>query len=199
MFACRARLARVAFAPMRNLCSKAPLVLCMLIAVVGCDPGQKAAAGNREAARSAQGGAPQPRPLTDLEVAQNAYEVGDWVKALEYFLKAAERGDKDAQFYAGVMLADGQGTRRNQKNIPEAVKWYEKAAEQNQPDALYALARFYVLNVGVDADSEKALELYNRAIAAYPPGEKQDRAIEQRNALMNVLHPPPAVQEAPKP
>ena len=182
---------------MKNVYSKAPLLLCLAIALVGCDPGQKAADGNRAAARSAQGGTPQPRPLTDMETAQQAYENYDRTRALEYFLKAAERGDKDAQYYAGLMLAEGQGTPRNAKDIPAAVKWYEKAAEQNQPDALVALARLYVLNVGVNADPEKALSLYERAIDAYPPGEKRDSTIEQRNALNAVLHPPPAVQEPP--
>lgn len=180
---------------MNNVYLKMTVATCLIVGLAGCDPGQNAAAGNRAAARSAQGGTPQPRPLTDMETAQKAYELGDRPKALQYFLAAAEKGDKDAQYYAGLMFADGQGTK---KNIPEAVKWYEKAAEQNQPDALYALARFYVLNIGVQMDPKKAVELYGRAADAYPPGEKKERALEQRNSLDSVLNPPPAEPAPPQ-
>jgi TPR repeat protein len=173
---------------MKNMYWKALLLFALALSLGGCDPGEKAAAGNRAAARSAQGGTPPPRPLTNMETAQKAYEVGDRPKALQYFMAAGAEGNADAQYYAGLMFAEGQGTK---KDIPKALEWYEKAAAQNQPDALVALARFYVLNVGVQEDPQKAVELFGRAAELYPPGEKKDHALEQRNALMAVLNPPP--------
>jgi TPR repeat protein len=82
------------------------------------------------------------------------------------------------------MYSDGQGT---ETDIAEAVKWYEKAGEQNQADALYALARLYVFGLGVKLDASRAVELFGRAAQAYPAGEARERAIEQKRALMAVI------------
>ncbi len=72
-----------------------------------------------------------------------AYEKGLGVErspeiASEWFLKAAEQGDSTAQFNLGVMLATNYG--KGIKNAsPEqrqaAIKWLEKAAEDDHPDA----------------------------------------------------------------
>jgi TPR repeat protein len=72
-----------------------------------------------------------------------AYEKGlgverDPKKAADWFLKAAEQGDSTAQFNLGVMLATNYG-KGIKSATPEqrqaAIKWLEKAAEDDQPDA----------------------------------------------------------------
>jgi TPR repeat protein len=88
-------------------------------------------------------------------------------------------------YYTGVMYSEAQGLAK--KDLPEAIRWYEKAAARDQPDALYALARLYVVGYGVDRDPNKAIELLDRAVKAYPPGEGKDRVSEQRVALAAVL------------
>jgi TPR repeat protein len=162
-----------------------PLTLCLLLPLAGCSQSgsQTTAAAQQPVAVSADGR--RLRPLTDLEVAQDAYSKGDYPKALDHFRAAAEAGDADAMYYTGVMYSEAEGVAK--KNQAEAIRWYEKAAARDQPDALYAMARLYVTGVGVDRDPKKAVELLDRAVKAYPPGTGKDHATEQRAALAAVL------------
>ncbi|MBR0128725.1 MAG: sel1 repeat family protein, partial [Neisseriaceae bacterium] len=44
--------------------------------------------------------------------------------AVEWYRKAAEQGDKGAQFNLGVMYANGRGV---EENLNKACEWYKKA------------------------------------------------------------------------
>ena len=159
-----------------------PLALCLLLPLGGCSQSGTQAA-SVPVKVSADGR--KLRPLTDLEIAQDAYSKGDYPKALDHFRSAAEAGDADAMYYTGVMYSEAEGVAK--KNLPEAIRWYEKAAARDQPDALYAMARLYVVGIGVERDPKKAIELLDRAVKAYPPGEGKDHATQQRVALAAVL------------
>jgi TPR repeat protein len=167
----------------------APLACGLLLTLAACSQSEDAAKANAAAAAqvaptSGAQAMRQLRPLTDMEIAKDAYAKLDFPKALDHFQAAGTAGDADAQYYTGVMYAEGQGTR---KNVAEAVRWYEKAAAREQPDALYALARFYLVGYGVERDLDKAIELFDKAVEKYPPGEARDRANEQRLKLAAVL------------
>ena len=60
----------------------------------------------------------------------------NYKKAIEWFEKAAEQGDADAQYNLGVMYYDGQGVDVNYK---KAFECYEKAAEQGHAQAQHNL------------------------------------------------------------
>jgi TPR repeat protein len=113
----------------------------------------------------------------------DAYVAGRTIYAFEHFRAAAELGHVNAQYYTGLMYANGEGTKQDYR---EAAKWYHKAAANNQPDALLQLARLYVVGLGVERDSRMAIQLFERAAKAYPPGEKKDQATEQMKALAAV-------------
>ncbi len=132
-----------------------------------------------------------------MEIAQDAYGKGDYPKALDHFRAAAVAGDADAMFYTGVMYAEAQGVAK--PNMPEAIRWYEKAAARDQPKALLTMGRLHVTGDGVERDPKKALELFERAVKATPPGEERNQAEEQRAALAAVLEPQSkaAANEAP--
>ena len=49
-------------------------------------------------------------------------------------------------------------------NYQEAIKWYEKAIEQNESIAKSNLAEMYIFGHGVEVDCQKALELYEEAL-----------------------------------
>lgn len=53
--------------------------------------------------------------------------------ALSYYIEAAEMGDAHSQATVGYMYEQGLGT---DKNMPEAIKWIEKAAEQGYEKAI---------------------------------------------------------------
>jgi TPR repeat protein len=185
---------------MNSIRIASPLAIGLLLALAGCSQSQDAAKANAAAAAqvaptSGAQAMRQLRPLTDMEIAKDAYAKLDFPKALDHFRAAATAGDADAQYYTGVMYAEAQGTK---KNIAEAVRWYEKAAARDQPDALYALARLYLVGYGVDHDLNKSIEYFDKALAKYPPGEARDRAEQQRLKLAAVLEEQRATAEAAK-
>ena len=125
------------------------------------------------------------RPLTDMEIAQDAYSKGDFPKALDHFRAAAVAGDADAMYFTGVMYAEAEGVAK--ADMKEAIRWYEKASAREQPKALATMGRLYVTGYGVERDPKKALEMFERAVKASPPGPDHDQAEEQRAALAAVL------------
>ena len=69
-------------------------------------------------------------------------------------------GDVDAQDALGNCYEDGYGVG---KNIAEAVKWYQKAAEQGSADAQYKLGVCYEKGEGVEKDAVEAAKWYQEA------------------------------------
>lgn len=66
--------------------------------------------------------------------------------ALDYFLKIAESGNAEAQFYVGCIYEQGETENKRAfkgvvKNYDEAVKWFSKAAQQGFEKAIQALER----------------------------------------------------------
>lgn len=84
----------------------------------------------------------------------------DYKKAFGYFIKAADLGDKNAQFRIGWMYESGEGTDKDYK---KAVEYYEKAAEQGYMYAQSNLGYHYENGNGVTKNLEKAFELYKKA------------------------------------
>ena len=58
--------------------------------------------------------------------------------AMEYFIKAAEKGHAASQLQLAVMYEKGEGC---EVDIGKAVKWYKAAAEKNYKEAIDALKR----------------------------------------------------------
>ena len=65
------------------------------------------------------------------------FAQGQYPLAFTDLLPAAEKGDKQAQYAVGYMYYYGKGTTQN---IYEAKKWFEKSAQQGDPNAKKALA-----------------------------------------------------------
>jgi len=75
------------------------------------------------------------------------------------YLKAAEKGDAEAQFKLGVMYDKGQGVPQDDA---EAVKWYRKAAEQGDADAQFKLGFMYINGRGVPQDNAEAVKWFRK-------------------------------------
>ena len=67
----------------------------------------------------------------------------DYAKAMEWYRKAGERGQADAQYNVGVLYENGWGVA---KDIDQAKVWYQKAAEQGDGFAVLALTRLAPAN-----------------------------------------------------
>ncbi|MEI8243770.1 MAG: tetratricopeptide repeat protein [bacterium] len=59
------------------------------------------------------------------------------------------------------MCRDGRGT---EKNLPEALKWFAKAAEKNDADAQYELGTMFEQGNGVAKDQAQAVKWYQAAV-----------------------------------
>ena len=73
--------------------------------------------------------------------------------ALEYFRRSAELGYGPSQVSLGYFLETGQLTAGSQS---QAVDWYRKAANQDDPLAEYLLGRSYFLGGGIQQDVNSA-------------------------------------------
>jgi len=73
----------------------------------------------------------------------------------------AEARDADAQFNLGVMYYQGLGVEQDFK---EAVKWYQKAADQGFATAQSNLGFMYRQGQGVEQDFKEAVKSYQKAV-----------------------------------
>ncbi len=82
-------------------------------------------------------------------------------RAAELFEKAASAGHHRAEINLGILYMRGQGVPRD---LVQARAWLEKAAANDEPNALYALGRAMEQSDGpVMADSVRAADLYRGA------------------------------------
>lgn len=82
-------------------------------------------------------------------------------KALNWYKRAAEKGDTHASCVLGEIYSDGIETRLD---YAEAAKWYRLGVEQGSGAAENNLANLYLVGQGVPKDYAKASELYNQAM-----------------------------------
>ena len=104
----------------------------------------------------------------DLAIAQyqlaRCYSLGsgcerDESKEKHWLEKAAGNGLIEAEFALG-------GYCLRTRDYKGAIDWLTKAKEHGNPDAMAFLGECYQLGLGIDCDRNKALELYQNAVAA---------------------------------
>ena len=105
-------------------------------------------------------------------IGQQLLNAKQYERAFQTFKLIAENDDhQDAQFNLAIMYHRGMGT---EKNIHEAVRWYEKVAKHNDNQAMYNLGLIY--NQGEDdipKDNEKAFFWMQKSFAC---GNEKARA-----------------------
>ncbi|HWT31886.1 MAG TPA: tetratricopeptide repeat protein, partial [Propylenella sp.] len=85
----------------------------------------------------------------------------DEVAAAEWYIKGAELGEEGARHWLGLFFQEGRGGLT--KNLPEAAKLFQLAADQGHAIAQVDLAYAYLIGAGVEQDLDKAYEWYRRA------------------------------------
>lgn len=98
-------------------------------------------------------GKPEPRAQSALDLPPAS--VGPLSLRL-----AAAKGDPSAEFEVGARLAEGKGTSQN---FAEAVKWYQRSAQQGFAQAQYRLGTLFERGLGQKADLQRARIWYKRA------------------------------------
>ena len=93
-------------------------------------------------------------------------------------LKAlAEKGDALAQNNLGLMYGTGQGVDQNFK---EAVKWFQKAADQGNANAQCSLGQIFSGNLGLGEEKEVKQD-FKEAVKWYQKAADQGDALAQYN------------------
>jgi TonB family protein len=90
-----------------------------------------------------------------VESGIDAYSGGDYARAIHELLPLAEKDNGDAEYYVGLMYANGQGVL---KNDATALNWLVQAAGHTNAKAQLKLADIYTYGKGVPE---------NDAIGAY--------------------------------
>lgn len=73
--------------------------------------------------------------------------------ALENCIDAAESGDIQAQFEMGELYYHGE---RAERDLDQAISWYEQASVQGHPDAQYRLGLMHMNGEGVERNLPQA-------------------------------------------
>ena len=91
-----------------------------------------------------------------------AYQRGDYATAYREFKGPAGRGDAAAQYNLAVLYDLGRGVERD---IGQAVEWYQRAAAQGNADAQLMLGVKYANKEGVPQDLVLAYAYFSLAAA----------------------------------
>ena len=89
----------------------------------------------------------------DIDQGKEAYFIGNYERALELLTPEANNGNSYAQIKIGFMHENGWGTDRD---FSTAIKWYEKAANADDPEGHISLAKIYAYGKGVIKDYNTA-------------------------------------------
>lgn len=90
----------------------------------------------------------------------------DYIKAAEWYCKAAEAGDSFAMMTLGEMYEEGQGV---EKDDAQALTWYRKAANDGKFIAMVAIGRMYLNGKGVQKDDAEALVWFRKSAVRGDP------------------------------
>lgn len=80
----------------------------------------------------------------------------DYKKALEWYMKAAEQGDENAQYMVRQIYFKIQ-------DYDNLLKWCKKGIEQNQTNAKYTMGLIFLKGYGVEKNILKAKKWYEKA------------------------------------
>ena len=90
---------------------------------------------------------------------------------LQYISDYNENPDDFTAYRIGQMYLDAKGINQDVSN---AVKWFEKSAEQGNPDAAYQLGYIYSSNEYSISDPDKANAYYAQALQDYEKAEEEN-------------------------
>ena len=99
--------------------------------------GHSHASGNRDT--SVDAAAESKRAEKFLEKGNTTFEAQKYESAVQYYTRAAELGNAEAQYKLGCCYETGTGV---EQDLNEAEYWFRQSADQGMGQALIALRRF---------------------------------------------------------
>ena len=102
----------------------------------------------------------QSAGAVDFWAGSTYYLRGDFTAALREWRPLAEEGDARAQYYLGVMYANGEGVPENDR---QAAYWFRKSARQGNSQSQYHLGILYANGDGVPEDDPQAVYWFRKS------------------------------------
>lgn len=102
----------------------------------------------------------QSAGAADFWVGSAYYLSGDFTAALREWRPLAEEGDERAQYYLGIMYANGEGVPENDR---QAAYWFRKSARQGNSQSQYHLGMMYANGEGVPEDDTQAVYWFRKS------------------------------------
>lgn len=102
----------------------------------------------------------QSAGAADFWAGSTYYLSGDFTAALREWRPLAEEGDARAQYYLGIMYANGEGVPENNR---QAAYWFRKSARQGNSQAQYHLGILYANGEGVPEDDTQAVYWFRKS------------------------------------
>jgi TPR repeat protein len=110
-----------------------------------------------------------PNAYGELKAGTDAFKAKDYARAYNLLLPIATRGDREAQFYIGLIYRNGN---ERPKDINEAIRWLRLSADQEYSPAEYQLGAIYSSGNGINKDYDEAFKWLQRATNHGNPGAK---------------------------
>jgi TPR repeat protein len=143
---------------------KREIIAVFLVYLAACSP-----SSTEMHTKAEQSNAAVPNKQEEYRISEGI--TRDYAEAMKWVRKAAEQGDKNAQYFLGMMYHKGEGVPLD---YTEAAKWYRKAAEQGDAVAQLNLGWSYHNGEGVTRDYAEAVKWYSKAA-------EQGNAVAQNN------------------
>lgn len=102
-----------------------------------------------------------PGQEATFQQAVSAYNDQDFDTAAAIWRQLGEAGNAEAQYRLGDFLDAEWSPMQDEA---EATQWFQRAADQEHPEALAAMARRYMRGLQVPKDRARATRLYKRSM-----------------------------------
>lgn len=90
----------------------------------------------------------------------------DLTASMELLKRAVQAGSAGAAYRIGCMYDAGEMSADGTPDYPEALAWFEKAAEKGEVYALEYAGRYRLTGTGCEADTRKALDWYEKGASS---------------------------------
>ena len=135
----------------------------------------------------------KPAFTLDYDAGWKAWLKKDDATALKHWRPLAEQGHAKAQYFLGLMHANGQGVTRDFK---EAVRWGRMAGDKGHARAQYFLGLMYQNGQGVTQDDAEAVRWFRLAAKQ---GNADPNLAKLEKQLRREGNWPPRSRQASKP
>jgi Sel1 repeat len=102
------------------------------------------------------------------------------------YLRAAQSGDDEAEFYLGALYSAGVGVPRSDQ---EAFRWFSRAANQGHSHAMLMIAGFYAIGRGVGKNNVEAYKWAYIVNGASRVDEFRDTSSQLMNLVAKRMSP----------